>query len=410
MSSALRLLFIHNNFPGQFLHLLKYLREHPNISISFVSGANENRMRGVRLHTYREPGGEHWTAMRERGLAVHRIITRLHEQGERFDAVLAHMPFGDGLYLRTVLPTTPLLALPEFYSSRHGSMFEFLRDDPFVAGPQRAKLGGEESSAATAKGVLDADLSIVPTQFQRQQFPPALQSSIAVLHEGIDDDLYRDDDSEPEWKLASGRTVGPADEVVTFATRSFEPLRGYHVFLRAARLLCERRPGTLFLVAGNEKFSYAGPPPAGESWRRFLEAQLPVPADRLVFLGLLDRRRHAALLRRATAHVYLTAPFVVSWSLLEAMARGAAIVASDTAPVREFIEHGVSGLLTDFFDAEALADRIEDILDNRVDVGAIRKAARAAVEPLRASRATRLWCEKLASILPPELAARLPLP
>src|SRR5262249_19576690 len=87
-----------------------YLREHPNISISFISGANENRMRGVRLHTYREPGGEHWTAMRERGLAVHRIITRLHEQGERFDAVLAHMPFGDGLYLRTVLPTTPAVA------------------------------------------------------------------------------------------------------------------------------------------------------------------------------------------------------------------------------------------------------------------------------------------------------------
>jgi glycosyltransferase involved in cell wall biosynthesis len=406
MPAPLRLLFIHNNFPGQFIHLLRHLRRSRDVSLTFISGENQNRMRGIRLLAYRQPNGEHLSSMRERGLAVYRIIARLLEQGERFDAVLAHLPFGDALYLRSVLPDTPFLALPEFYLSRHDNIFAFLGEDALGAGSERSRLGGVESSLVTAKGVLDADLSIVPTEFQRNQFPSALEPHIAVLHEGIDDALYAPGDEVPEL-ATPGRTFGRQEEVVTFATRSLEPLRGYHVFLRAAQLLAARRARTVFLVAGSEQYSYSGRPPEGENWRRFLEARIPLPPDRLFFLGLLDRPRHSALLRISAAHVYLTAPFVLSWSLLEAMAQGAAIVASDTAPVREFIAHGVSGLLTDFFDAEALADRIEDVLDRRLDVEALRNGARGAVEHLRASRCARLWCEKLASILPAEQAATL---
>jgi glycosyltransferase involved in cell wall biosynthesis len=262
-------------------------------------------------------------------------------------------------------------------------------------------LGGEESSLLAAKGVIDADAAAVATQFQRDQFPEELQSKIAVLHEGIDDSLFcLNDDQELQLGTPSGRLFKRTDEIVTFATRSLEPLRGYHVFLRAAQLIFARRPRTIFLVAGNEHFSYSGPPPAGSNWRRFLECQTPVTPERLHFLGLLDRKRHAALLKISTAHVYLTAPFVLSWSLLKAMALGAAIAASDTAPVREFVKHGESGLLCKFFDFEGLANRIEDISENRTDVQALRNGARESVQHLKASHCVHLWCEKLASLLP----------
>ena len=395
----LRLLFIHNNFPGQFLQLIRHLRERPDVAITFISGPTPNHLQRVRLFTYPALKVSGWAVFHERGLAVQRIIAKLLHKGENFDAVLAHLPFGDALYLRNVLPRVPFIVLPEFYSSTDRDLAQFFRAHAYAAHFSGSNVEVSQANNVIAKGVLDADIAVVPTKYQRAQFPEALQRAIRVLHEGLEDRLFEVDD-EPALKLPSGEHVRKGDEVVTFATRSLEPLRGYDTFLRAAQLVAARRPNTRFLVAGNETHSYSGSPRGFANWRQKLEKEISLPSGRLIFLGLLERSLHINLLRISAAHVYLTAPFVVSWSLLEAMALRAPIIASATEPVEEFILDRQTGLLVDFFDANSVAERIELLLEDKNLGRDLGDRAGEAVQHLAAKRLLSSWYALLASVLP----------
>jgi glycosyltransferase involved in cell wall biosynthesis len=393
----LHLLFIHNNFPGQFYRLLLRLRNRSDVKLTFISSPNANRLAGIRRIDF-EP---QWTGRpmddaRHRGLHVLRIIERLLSQGEAFDAVLVHSAFGDALFLRLVLPRIPILNLPEFYVRAESEFYSFVREYPV---PVDVKMKIEEINGMMAKSILDANLSIVPTNFQRDQFPDPLRKHLVVLHEGIDDQLFNFENAKSQT-FQTGLQINRGDEVVSFMTRSLEPIRGYHTFVRAAEIILKKRDRTIFVVAGNEASQYVPRPKGVTSWRAALEREAQLPSDRYHFVGLLERPDFVNVLRLATAHVYLTAPFVLSWSMLEAMAAGGMLVASDTEPVREFVSDGVSGILTDFHDPSLLATRIESVLDGKVNAEDFRRAARTAAAPYAAAKCTETMLGYLASLLP----------
>jgi glycosyltransferase involved in cell wall biosynthesis len=217
---------------------------------------------------------------------------------------------------------------------------------------------------------------VAPTEWQRRQHPPEFQPKISVVFDGIDTDAARPD-ANARFVLPDGRTLAPGDEVLTYAARSLEPYRGFPQFARALPALLRRRPALQVVVLGGDQVVYGLQPPGGGSWRAAMLAELDLDPARVHFLGHIPYTDYLRLLQVSAAHVYLTVPFVLSWSMLEAMACGALVIGSATPPVEEVIADGRNGLLVDFFDSDALARRIDEALRDRSP--ALRDAARETV-------------------------------
>jgi glycosyltransferase involved in cell wall biosynthesis len=219
------------------------------------------------------------------------------------------------------------------------------------------------------------DAAITATRFQHAQFPAMAADRLTVLHDGVDTDFFSPDPSS-RFSLPG---LPDEAELVTYATRGMEPYRGFPQFMRALVRLQERRPAMHAVIAAEDRVIYGRRLPEGESWRRRMLAELPeLDLSRIHFTGHLSYERYRALLRRSDAHVYLTVPFVLSWSAIEALSTGCLMIGSDTAPLREIIEPGSNGLLADFHDAHDLAARIEEALDMESEAKQrMRKAARA---------------------------------
>ncbi|MGZ5022967.1 MAG: glycosyltransferase, partial [Chthoniobacterales bacterium] len=226
----------------------------------------------------------------------------------------------------------------------------------------------------------DADIGVAPTRWQRSVFPSEFRSKINVIHDGIDTQTLKP--GPATFKHPSiGHTLKTGDEVLTFVARNLEPYRGFHTFMRALPRILKARPKAQVCIVGGSEVSYGSPPPSGESWKTTLinEVQSQTDLSRVHFLGHLPYDQYLALLRISRAHAYLTYPFVLSWSLLEALALECAVVASDTAPVREIIKDGHNGLLTPFFEPDALADKLVAVLAEPEKFSGIRKQARNTV-------------------------------
>jgi glycosyltransferase involved in cell wall biosynthesis len=211
-----------------------------------------------------------------------------------------------------------------------------------------------------------ADVVIAPTHWQASTFPKAYQDRIHVIHDGIDTQALAPG-THTRVQLPNGQQVQTGDEVVTFVSRNLEPYRGYHSFMRALPALLRKRPNAQVLIIGGDSVGYGQAAPAGQTWKHiFANEMLPqltaTQRARVHFLGKLPYASYLAVMRVCAVHVYLTYPFVLSWSLLEAMSLGCAIVGSDTPPVREVISHGNTGHLVDFFDPAALAHAIAQLL------------------------------------------------
>ena len=253
------------------------------------------------------------------------------------------------------------------------------------------------------------DMGLSPTRFQADTFPAAFRDRISVIHDGIDTDHVRPDPGA-RVTLPDGQVLTRDDEVVTFVNRNLEPYRGYHVFMRALPRLLAARPQAQVVIVGGDDVSYGGKPPKGQTWKQIfvdeVRAQIP-DRDwaRVHFLGRVPYSDFVPLLQVARVHVYLTYPFVLSWSLFEAMSAGAAIVASDTAPVREAITHGDTGLLVDFFDGAALVEQVCRLMDDPALRAHLGHAARAHVTARYDLRRICLpqqldWIERLAAATP----------
>jgi glycosyltransferase involved in cell wall biosynthesis len=222
-----------------------------------------------------------------------------------------------------------------------------------------------------------ADWGHTATQWQKSLHPPHMQARLSTLHEGVDTAVVRPQ-ADARFALPGGRTLSAKDRIVTYVTRNLEPYRGFHSLMRALPLLLRRDPEVEVVIVGGDEIGYGAPPPPGSTFREAMLAELDGQLDlsRVHFLGPLDYGHYLSLLQVSSAHVYLTYPFVLSWSFIEALAAGCLVVGSATAPVLEVLEDGVNGIAVDFFSAEAIADGIQKALSDRKLGRTLRSAAR----------------------------------
>jgi glycosyltransferase involved in cell wall biosynthesis len=313
----------------------------------------------------------------ENGLTVARICEELKRAGFTPDLIAGHNGWGELLYVKDSFPSVPLLGYFEFYYRPYDSDLDF--DQEFQAS-QSDRMRIRTRNAVNLLGLESADWGQTPTEFQRSLYPEKYRREISVIHEGIDTETVCPDPSTRLW-LSGGLSLSRNDLLITYSARNLEPYRGFHIVMRTLPELLARHPTARVLIVGGNDVSYGRRPPEAKTWREHMLAELDGKLDlnRVHFLGRLNYPQYLAMLRISSAHIYLTYPFVLSWSLLEAMAAGCAIVASRTAPVEEVIRDGENGYLVDFFDRAALADRVSDMLVNREKQEPLRAAARQTV-------------------------------
>lgn len=383
----MRILFIHQNFPGQFKHLAPALARRGHMVRALAMRADTG-LPGVEHIVYtpaRAPSRNvhPWLLDTEvkfaRAQAVMDACLAMQAQGYRPDVVIAHPGWGESLFVKAVWPGVRLGLYGEMYYRAEGADMDF---DPEFSAPgvqDVCRIQGKNINNLMHAELADGWLS--PTRWQADTFPPRIRAQMTVAHEGID--TVRLAPNPNAFVTLNGqRRLSVGDEVVTFVNRNLEPYRGYHSFMRALPVLQQLRPHARVVIVGADGVSYGSAAPRGATWKQvFLnEVRDRVDMGRVHFVGTLPYKDFVSLLQVSMVHVYLTYPFVVSWSLLEAMSLGCAVVASDVAPVREFIAHDVNGRLTSFFDAQALAEAVAALLESPPDRARLGAAARASVQ------------------------------
>ncbi|KAF0178795.1 MAG: glycosyltransferase [Hyphomonadaceae bacterium] len=382
----MKILFVHNNFPAQFVHLAPALKARGH-EVFAIGSHTARAVEGIALSTYKLNRGTtkdilplavRYEADCMRGAATAQVADALKQKGLTPDLVVAHNGWGETLFLDDVWPGVKQLLYAEFFTGPRDLDVGF--DPEFGAMDLGRSIRVRAKNGALALSMLAATRAVAPTAFQRDTFPEDIRQRIEVIHDGIDTASAA---PRADARLAIPGTdlvFRPGDEVITNINRHLEPLRGLHVFLRALpRVLAERPNAHVVIIGDTDGVAYGAPPPAGRTWKDIYLSELEGRLDlsRVHFLGRVPRRTYLDALAVSAAHVYLTYPFVLSWSLLEAMSAGCLVIASDTAPVREAVQHECNGLMVDFFDVEALSGRLVDALAAPDRYRAMRAQARA---------------------------------
>jgi glycosyltransferase involved in cell wall biosynthesis len=380
----MRFLFVHQNFPGQYRHLALHLAAHGHLVAAIGDKANLRRQRtlvpGIRLLGYEAPppagadGG--LTAAIQRGHAAAGAAAVLRREGFAPDVMFAHPGWGEATFLKDVFPQAKLVLYCEFFYRPHGSDVGF---DPEFPVPPESLLRLRVRNAPFLMALDAADHGIAPTRWQHAQFPARYASQISVFHDGIDTDIVSPDAAARF--IAPGIALTAQDEVVTYVARNLEPYRGFHSFMRAIPEIQRRRPKAKIVIVGGDEVSYSPRLPAGQSYRERLMKEMGSAIDyaRVFMPGRIAYADYLSLLRISSAHVYLTYPFVLSWSMLEAMSAGAPVIGSRTPPVEEIIRHGENGLLADFFSPRDIAGQVERALACPMTAPRIRERARRSI-------------------------------
>lgn len=379
----MRVLFLHNNFPAQYRHVATRLAAESGHQVVFGTKRDSGQLPGVQRVLFKpgrsaKPETHHYVRNLEdavlNGQAVYRMATELKRQGFTPDVVCGHSGWGPTLFVKDVFPDARLLCYFEWFYRAFGTDADFLPESA-ITEDDACRI--RTRNAAILLDLAACDRGLAPTEFQRQQFPAQFQDHFTTLHDGIDTDYFKPA-SGTGLKLP-GLDLAEAEEIVTYATRGMEPYRGFPQFMAAAAVVQKRRPKCHIVVVGEDRVAYGRRLPEGQTYKNKMLAELDFDPARLHFTGLLPYDQYLQVLQASAAHVYLTVPFVLSWSALEAMATGCLMIASDTEPVREFVADGRNGLLVDFFDSEALAERIEAALERPERYAKLRRAARATI-------------------------------
>lgn len=396
----MNILFLHQNFPGQFKFLAPVLAARGDRVLALTMQQGERRTwQGVDIIPYKitrssakeiHPWVTDFETKIIRAEAVLRACQNLKADGFTPDRVIAHPGWGESLFIKEVWPEAHLSIFCEFFYLRDGADTGFdpeFSEQDSLSDNCRLKIKNLNNNLHFEI----ADDAISPTRWQASTFPEPFRKKITVVHDGIDTNKVapnpnvslqvRRGDGEPH-------TLTKNDEVVTFVNRNLEPMRGFHTFMRALPKLLDSRPNARAVVVGGTGVSYGTAPTKEKhgytSWKDVFMAEIasqmkPDYWSRVHFVGQLPYSSFVSLLQLSSAHIYLTYPFVLSWSMLEAMSAGAAVIGSATAPVQEVIKHGVNGLLVDFFQPNQLADTIAGLLDNREQQKRLGEAARQTV-------------------------------
>jgi glycosyltransferase involved in cell wall biosynthesis len=382
----MKILFIHPNIPGQYKHLARIYGANPEHTVVFLCKPREMDIPGVHKVEYEVPRDASPATHRYmigaekavlQGQEVWRVCKKLREE-EGFipDIICVHPGWGDGLFLKDIYPESTLFSYFEFYYHFHGKDVNF---DPELP------VGIDDAARIRVKNTVNllnleaADWGISPTHWQKSVHPAPFHSKMTVLHEGIDTDAVKPDAGAQVHLQDIGVTLKKGDPVVTYVTRNFEHYRGSHYFLRAAKIMLEERPDLRIIAAGADQVSYGRAAPKGKTYRHMLLDEINLDRSRIHFVGHVPYEGFLKILQVSAAHVYLTVPFVLSWSMLEAMSAECLVIGSNTPPVREVLEDGKNGILCDFFSPEDIARKTLDALERPQDYEPLRKAARQTI-------------------------------
>ncbi len=383
----MKYLFVHQNFPGQFKYLAPALSKidgNQVVGFSMHEYVGSDSLQVINYKVTRFNSAEIHPLLKDfeskviRGEAAYRAAVALKDKGFYPDTIIAHPSWGESLFLKEVWPKSKLGIYCEYFYLSQGGDVGF--DSEFSSNKRDVEISIKMKNLSNIMHFDIADAGLSPTLWQHNTYPDSFKSRISIIHDGIDTDAAASD-KNAYVTINNNIRLDKGTEVITFVNRNLEPYRGYHVFMRALPSLLKERPNAHVIIVGGDKVSYGAAAPDGQSWKSiFLNEVIDrVDKSRVHFVGNLSYRNFIKALQVSTVHVYLTYPFVLSWSLLEAMSVGCAIVASKTAPVEEVIVHGVNGVLVDFFDKERLTQEIVKLLDNSNLRQELEQAARRAI-------------------------------
>lgn len=380
---AMRILFVHDNFPAQFGPIGEYLAK-KGWEVAFGTqraGATSPHLKTFNYKPHREitKGVHPYAASFEKaainGQATARACLALKAKGFTPDVMMAHSGWGPGMYLKDVWPDARYLGYFEWYYQPVGPDVAFMKGEEKQSEDQLLRTRGRNATILT--DLAACEFGLIPTEYQKSQFPLTTADKLKVLHDGVDVETYA---PSPGAKLVlPGLDLSHASEIVTYVARGMEPYRGFPEFMAAAAEVQRRRPQAHIVVVGEDRVAYGRKLPEGESWKKRMLAQHRFDESRLHFTGLIPRDRYLKVLQTSSVHVYLTVPFVLSWSMMEAMSAGCLVLGSDTEPVRELIEDGENGLLADFYNVQQIARAIVRVLEDPAKYAPLRAAARRTI-------------------------------
>ena len=383
----MKFLVVHQNFPGQFRHVAPALAAQGHEVVAMGMHEPDATLPGVKHLLIKAPGAGDRVRrtdpeLRElhakfvRGQATAAALQQVMANGFTPDLVYSHPGWGESMFLRDVCPSARQVVFAEYYYGEEGGDTAF--DPEFSTPSQQALMRSRVKNTHLLHALSMADDAISPTEYQRSQHPAWARPRIQVIHDGIETPRFAPDPNAVVRLRRAGLTLRPGQEVVTFVARQLEPYRGYHIFMRCLAQLQALRPNAQVVIVGGDGVSYGAAPPEGTTWKqRFLdEVAGQVDLSRVHFVGRVQHQLLTQLMQVSAAHVYLTYPFVLSWSMLEAMSVGCLVIGSRTGPVEEVLVHGRNGLLTDFFDPGALARTIADALARQAELAPLRLQAR----------------------------------
>lgn len=386
MSSGV--LFVHNNFPGQFGDLAETLMAR-GVACAAIGQDHAPGLPGVQMARYRLPRGStpgifpmavRTEADLIRARSAYDAAVALKDAGLDPAVIVAHPGWGESTFLADVFPNAKSVAFAEFYY--HGRGYDVGFDTEFHPANLESALRADAKNGVMAMAYASADAIVAPTPFQAGSLPRRLRDDVRIIHEGVDIEAIRPAPAQP-FALPDGRVIAPGTPVITHVNNHMEPLRGLHSVARALpRLLAEVPDAQAIFIGDPTKKPYGGEAPGGLSWQEVCFQGVDYDPARVHFLGRVPHAQMLAALRLGVAHTYYTYPFVLSWSLSEAMASGCYVIGSDTAPVRDAIQDGVNGRLLPFTDSAALADALIAACRDPQAAAPLRAAARRTAETM----------------------------
>jgi len=385
----MQILFVHQNFPAQYLNVVPALSARGH-KLRAITDAGNRKPEIVPTERYANmpkpppgltPLAQQFAEHVARGQVVAQLAAQMKAGGYVPDIICGHLGWGETLFLKDVWPEAQLLVHAEFYYLTEGADVGF--DEEVYPYTLNARIRVRARQASLQLAMSTADKAQTPTLWQAKVFPPDLRAKITVVHEGINTSVCAPG-PDTVIQLKNGTiSLRPGDEVITFINRNLEPYRGYHIFMRALPQVMEARPNARVIIVGGDEISYGGAPDPklGPTWREiyFREVRDRLDLSRIHFVGKIPYPTFVQLMQVSAVHPYLTYPFVLSWSMLEAMSCGALIIGSRTAPVQEVITDGENGRLVDFFDVAGWSAAIIDALAHPQKYRAMRAAARQMI-------------------------------
>ena len=379
----MRILFLHNNFPAQFGFFGQYLMAQ-GWDVLFGTQRQGVSLPGVRVFNYKphrtvtetiHPYAASYESAVLTGQAVARQCIKLRDQGLSPDIVVGHSGWGPGMFVRDVWPETKYIGYFEWYYRIDAPDISFLGGEPQDLD---AQLRSRARNTPILVDLAACDAGICPTHFQRAQFPKDAQEKLTVLHDGVDTKYYAPA-SDPHGGTLT-KIAPDAEEIITYVARGLEPYRGFPEFMKAMEIVLARRPAAHVVVVGEDRVVYGKKLPDGKSYKKRAQEECNLDWGRVHFSGLLPRDQYRAVLQASTVHAYLTIPFVLSWSMLEAMSTGCCIVASDVSPVREISSRATDALTLTKLAPVEIADTINSLLDAPEKRAQISANARALIQ------------------------------